>query len=64
MATQQQIDARFNVINLPNGKHGVVDLLNGERVEYSYSNPPMYREDEWSNWYSARGFCQKLYTKQ
>lgn len=64
MATQEQVDARFSVINLTNGKYGVLDLINARRVGFSYSTPPLYREDEWHNWHSARGFCQKLFAKQ
>lgn len=63
MATQEQIDRQFVVIDLPNGKYGVVDVTNGKRVGFCYSNPPLYRDDEWGNLYSARGFCQKLYVK-
>lgn len=64
MATQSQIDARFEVIDLPNGKYGVMDLSNGKRVGFSYQCPPLYHEEEWGNPYAACGFCQSLYVKQ
>jgi len=53
---------RFEVIEV-NGNYGVVDLLNGKRVAFGYNNPPLYGATEWGNYFSARGFCQKLFKK-
>ena len=54
---------RFQVIVLANGRYGVVDTQVDRRVGFSYSNPPMYKDEEWGNYYAARGFAQKLEVK-
>lgn len=51
--------ARFVVIDLPSGRYGVWDKEAEKRVRYSY-HTPLYGDEEWSNYYSARGFCQAL----
>lgn len=51
---------RFEVIDLESGRYGVIDTANGKRVGFSFSNPPLYRDEEWNNWHSAQGFADRL----
>lgn len=50
---------RFVVMPLLDGRFGVFDLKASRRVRYSY-HTPLYGDEVWSNYYSARGFCQAL----
>lgn len=65
--------SRFMVVENENHKYNVIDRYNGEKVVFGYNCPPLYSKDymgkpkygdEWSNYYSARGFAQKLAEKQ
>ncbi len=56
---------RFRVVRAESGRYRVEDRDNGHFLRYSYSTPPLYGSparpaDEWGNYYSARGFCQKM----
>lgn len=56
---------RFIVVQRENGRYAVRDNRNDRYVRYGYNNPPLYASPrrsitEWDNYYSARGFCQKL----
>ena len=54
---------RFTVVENSNKKYMVLDNQEGSFVRFGYNNPPLYGEQEWNNYYSARGFAQKLHAK-
>jgi hypothetical protein len=54
---------RFTVEATETGKYRVVDSENGKSLRFGYNNPPLYGNTEWNNFYSARGFAQKMNAK-
>lgn len=60
---------RFEVLESETGNYKVFDNVANRFVRYSYSKPPLYSTLEnpgtvWQNYYSARGFSQKLAARQ
>ena len=56
------------IVTEHNGKFRVRDMQNGVDLRFGYNNPPLYATalapaDEWGNYYSARGFAQKMAVK-
>lgn len=56
---------RFEVVEMNGGKYKVMEVDTGSFVRFGYNNPPLFETHEkpaavWNNYYSARGFADKL----
>lgn len=60
MTTLGQETDRFSVVEKSNGKYAVIDTSNDKTLRFGFNVPPLYGDEEWGNYYSARGFCQRM----